>query len=106
MPLDRAAAWPENFMHRTVQEFLEYILKLLIDFPDELILTHRQTPKKITFFVQVRQSDVGKIIGKNGQTIEAIRALLNAAASRHNQRATLEILEEKPQSAQQQPAAA
>ena len=85
-----------------MQEFLEYVLKLLIDFPDEMILTHQETPRKITFFVQVRQSDVGKIIGKHGQTIAAIRALLNAAASRHNQRATLEILEEKPKSAPQQ----
>jgi uncharacterized protein len=79
----------------TVEEFLEYTLKLLIDFPDELVLTRQETPRKITFFARVRQSDVGKIIGKHGHTIDAIRALLNAAASRHNQRATLEIVEEK-----------
>jgi predicted RNA-binding protein YlqC (UPF0109 family) len=41
----------------------------------------------------MRQSDVGRIIGRNGQTIQAIRALLSSAASRHNQRATLEIIE-------------
>jgi len=78
-----------------VEEFLEYVLKKLIDYPDELILTRQETPRKITFFARVRQTDVGKIIGKHGHTIEAIRSLLNAAASRHNQRASLEILEEK-----------
>ena len=37
--------------------------------------------------------DVGRIIGRNGQTIQAIRALLSSAAARHNQRATIEIIE-------------
>jgi predicted RNA-binding protein YlqC (UPF0109 family) len=41
----------------------------------------------------MRQSDVGRIIGRNGQTIQAIRALLASAAARHDQRATLEIIE-------------
>jgi predicted RNA-binding protein YlqC (UPF0109 family) len=45
------------------------------------------------FKVQLRQSDVGRIIGRNGQTIHAIRAMLNSSASRHGQRATLEIVE-------------
>jgi predicted RNA-binding protein YlqC (UPF0109 family) len=41
----------------------------------------------------MRQSDVGRIIGRNGQTIQAIRALLASSAARHDQRATLEIIE-------------
>ena len=45
--------------------------------------------------MRLRQTDVGKVIGKHGHTIAAIRSLLNAAASRHNQRATLEIVEER-----------
>jgi predicted RNA-binding protein YlqC (UPF0109 family) len=43
--------------------------------------------------VQLRQSDVGRIIGRNGQTIQAIRALLASSAARHGQRSTLEIVE-------------
>jgi predicted RNA-binding protein YlqC (UPF0109 family) len=43
--------------------------------------------------VQLRQTDVGRIIGRNGQTIQAIRALLSSSAARHGQRATLEIVE-------------
>jgi predicted RNA-binding protein YlqC (UPF0109 family) len=45
------------------------------------------------FRLQMRQSDVGRIIGRNGQTIRSIRALLASAASRHGQKATLEIVE-------------
>ena len=78
-----------------VEEFLQYVIKHLIDFPDEMILTRHETPKKVTFLLRLRQSDVGKVIGKHGHTIIAIRGLLNAAASRHNQRAELEIIEEK-----------
>ena len=78
-----------------MEEFLEFVIKQLIDYPDEMVLTRHEAPKKITFNLRLRQSDVGKVIGKHGCTIAAIRNLLNAAASRHNQRATLEIIEER-----------
>jgi uncharacterized protein len=79
-----------------VEEFLEYVLKQLVEFPDELVITHQETPKRITFHLRLRHSDVGRVIGKHGQTIAAIRNLLNAAASRHGQRAALEIIEGIP----------
>ena len=78
-----------------VEEFLIYTLQQLIDFPDEMVLTKHEAPRKITFYLRLRQSDVGKVIGKHGHTIDAIRSLLNAAASRHDQRAALEIVEER-----------
>jgi predicted RNA-binding protein YlqC (UPF0109 family) len=46
-----------------------------------------------TFRLRLRQSDVGRVIGRNGQTIHAIRALLASSAARHGQRAMLEIVE-------------
>ncbi len=78
-----------------MEEFLEYVIKQLIEFPDEMVLTKIETPKKVIFNLRLRQSDVGKVIGKHGYNIEAIRNLLDAAASRHGQRASLQILEEK-----------
>lgn len=45
------------------------------------------------FRLQLRQTDVGRIIGRNGQTIRSIRALLSSAAARHGQKATLDIVE-------------
>lgn len=77
-----------------MEEFLEYIIKQLIEFPDEMVLTRLEAPKKVTFRLQLRQSDIGKVIGKHGHTIDAIRNLLSAAAARHGQRVTLQIVEE------------
>ena len=79
--------------HAAMQEFLEYVLRLLIDYPDELAISKSTSGKKTTFLVRLRQSDVGKVIGKHGHTIIAIRNLLSAAASRHGEHAALEIIE-------------
>ncbi|MGH8100858.1 MAG: KH domain-containing protein, partial [Chthoniobacterales bacterium] len=76
-----------------MREFLEFVIRQLIEFPDEMMLTEIPGGKTTSFKLQLRQSDVGRIIGRNGQTIQAIRALLNSSASRHGQRATLEIVE-------------
>ncbi|MGI9113879.1 MAG: KH domain-containing protein [Chthoniobacterales bacterium] len=76
-----------------MREFLEFIIRQLAEFPDEAIISEIPSGRAVTFRLQLRQSDVGRIIGRNGQTIQAIRALLSSSASRHNQRATLEIIE-------------
>ena len=74
-----------------MEEFLRYIVGHLIDNPDELILVHAETPRKVTFRLKLRQTEVGKIIGKQGRTIAAIRNLLAASAARHGQKAMLQI---------------
>ncbi len=76
-----------------MKEFLEFVIRQLAEFPDEMMLSEISNGKTTVFRLQMRQSDVGRIIGRNGQTIQAIRALLSSAASRHDQRATLEIIE-------------
>jgi predicted RNA-binding protein YlqC (UPF0109 family) len=76
-----------------MKEFLEFVIRQLIEFPDEMILTESANGRNIVFRLAMRQSDVGRVIGRNGQTIQAIRALLASSASRHDQRATLEIIE-------------
>ena len=76
-----------------MREFLEFIIRQLAEFPDEAIISEIPAGRNINVRLQLRQSDVGRIIGRNGQTIQAIRALLASSAARHNQRATLEIIE-------------
>jgi predicted RNA-binding protein YlqC (UPF0109 family) len=76
-----------------VKEFLEFVIRQLIEFPDEMILSETPSGKTTVFRVALRQTDVGRVIGRNGQTIQAIRALLASSAARHGQRATLEIIE-------------
>lgn len=77
-----------------MQEFLDFVLRQLIDYPEEMVLTRHDGNKRTTFHLRLRQSDIGKVIGKHGQTIIAIRNLLAAAAARHGERAQLEIIEE------------
>ncbi len=76
-----------------MKQFLEFIIRQLVEFPDEVMLSEIPAGKMTIFKLQMRQSDVGRIIGRNGQTIQAIRALLSSSAARHGQKATLEIVE-------------
>lgn len=76
-----------------MRQFLEFIVRQLVEFPDEIMLSEIPQGRLTIFRLQMRQSDVGRIIGRNGQTIRAIRALLSSAAARHGQKATLDIIE-------------
>jgi uncharacterized protein len=76
-----------------MREFLEFVIRQLIDFPDDMVLTEIPSGRTSIFKLQLRRSDVGRVIGRNGQTIQAIRALLASSAARHGQRAMLEIVE-------------
>jgi len=76
-----------------MREFLEFVIRQLVEFPDDMVLTEIPSGRTTIFKLQLRQSDVGRVIGRNGQTIHAIRALLASSAARHGQRAMLEIIE-------------
>lgn len=77
-----------------MQEFLDFVLRHLVDSPDDVLISHVEAPRKLIFKVQVRKSDIPKVIGKHGQTVAALRNLLNAAASRHGQKVMLDIVED------------
>jgi predicted RNA-binding protein YlqC (UPF0109 family) len=76
-----------------VEEFLEFVVKQLVDYPDEVLLTKVENHNKVIFKLRMRQSDVGKVIGKFGHTISSIRNLLSAAAEKHGMRASVQIEE-------------
>jgi predicted RNA-binding protein YlqC (UPF0109 family) len=76
-----------------MREFLEFVLRQLIEFPDDMVLTEIPNGRTVIFKLQLRRGDVGRVIGRSGQTIHAIRALLASSAARHGQRAILEIVE-------------
>jgi len=78
-----------------MQEFLQFVLSRLVEYPEDVLLTHEEQPRKIVFKLRLRQSDIGKVVGKHGQTLTAIRNLLNAAGSRHGQRVFLDIVEDE-----------
>ncbi len=82
-----------------MKEFVEYIVKNLVDNPDKVRITEICGTRSLTLELAVDKGDIGKIIGKQGKTINAIRTLLMSVASRNGIRVTLEILEEPEQPA-------
>lgn len=76
-----------------MDEFLRFVVQQLVEYPDEAILTHREESGKIIFQLYLRKSDVGRLIGKGGATINALRELLNAAAEQQGKKVVLEILD-------------
>jgi uncharacterized protein len=75
-----------------VEQYLEFVIKGLVDFPDEIVIVKHESGQRVLFNVQVNPQDVGKIIGKHGQTIEAIRAVLSAGAARQGLKAAVELI--------------
>lgn len=76
-----------------MEEFLRFALSQLVEYPEEAIIRTEESPDKIVFHLAVRKTDVPKVIGKGGHTIQALRTLLSAAAQRRGLKAVLEILE-------------
>lgn len=76
-----------------MREFVEYVVKSIVDNPDEVDVSEVQGSRTTVYELRVAQADLGKVIGKGGQTAKSIRTLLAAAAARQGKRAVLEILE-------------
>ncbi|MCB1117690.1 MAG: KH domain-containing protein [Chlamydiia bacterium] len=89
-----------------MKEFIEYIVKNLVDNPDKVQISEVGGTHTLIIELSVDKSDTGKIIGKKGKTINAIRTLLMAVASRNNMRVNLEIVEEDRQSEESEAAPA
>ena len=79
-----------------MERFLDFVLRHLIEFPDELVILKEEAPKKTVYRLQVRQTDIGKVVGKHGTTIAAIRNLIAAACAKHGTRCSVEIIEDHP----------
>ena len=76
-----------------MREFVEYVVKSIVDHPDDVEVNEVQGSRTTVYELRVAQGDLGKVIGKGGQTAKSIRTLLAAAAARQGKRAVLEILE-------------
>ncbi len=76
-----------------MKEFVETIVKALVDNPDAVQLREIQGERTTVFELRVGQGDLGKVIGKGGQTAKAIRTIMLAISAKKGKRAVLEILE-------------
>lgn len=78
-----------------MQAFLEFVVKGLVNHPDEVTVTPVEKNGLTVYELRLHQEDVGKVIGKQGMTINAIRSLLLAGSAKKGLRCTIEIVEEK-----------
>ena len=76
-----------------VKQLIEDIAKALVDIPEEVSVREVQGEQVTVLELKVAQSDLGKVIGKQGRTARSIRTILGAAGMKLNRRFTLEILE-------------
>jgi len=76
-----------------MKELIEQIAKALVDNPDQVSVNAVEGEQSTVLELKVAQSDLGKVIGKQGRTAHAIRTLLGAAGMKLKKRFTLEILE-------------
>ena len=79
-----------------MQAFLEFVVKGLVDHPDQATVTPVAKDAVTIYEVRLHPEDVGKVIGRQGITINAIRSLLLAGSARKGLRCALEIVEDKP----------
>ena len=77
-----------------MKDFVEYIVKSIVDNPDAVDVKEIEGTRTTVYELRVDQSDLGKVIGKAGNTAKSIRTLLAAGAARQGKRAVLEILED------------
>ena len=78
-----------------MQEFVEYVVKGLVQYPDAASVTPVARGGLTVYEIRLAASDVGKIIGRQGLTINAIRSLLLAGSAKKGLRCSLEIVEDK-----------
>jgi len=84
-----------------MREMVEYIVKQIVDNPEEVKVEEVKGEKVILLEVSVAKEDMGKVIGKGGRIATALRTLLGAAAAKLKKRAMLEILEERTSTMEQ-----
>jgi hypothetical protein len=76
-----------------MKDLITEIVQALVDHPEEVSVNEAEGSHTTVLEVRVAKADMGKIIGKQGRTAQAVRTILNAAAGKTQQRYILEIVE-------------
>jgi uncharacterized protein len=75
------------------QEFLEYVVKSLVDHKDDVKITRKVDEMGVLLSVKVHPDDMGQIVGKGGSTVKALRSLVKLVGAKNNARVNLKIEE-------------
>ena len=82
-----------------MKELVEVIAKSLVENPDEVVVTEKESGKALVLELKVAPSDMGKVIGKQGRIAKAIRSVVKAAASKEDKMVIVDILQQQFQTA-------
>jgi hypothetical protein len=77
-----------------MKDLVEEIVKVLVDYPDQVKVREVAGTGTVVYELRVAKSDLGKVIGKQGDNAKAIRTILGAAGMKIKKRVSLEILED------------
>ncbi len=77
-----------------LKELVEFLARNLVTKPEAVEVTEHQSDNTWVLELHVHKEDLGRVIGKQGRTAKSLRTIINAAASRANCKASLEIVEE------------
>ena len=75
-----------------MKDLVEVIAKALVDHPDEVSVSEKETGRSLTVELHVAPSDMGKVIGKQGRIAKAIRTVVKAAAMEDNKKVDVDII--------------
>ncbi len=75
-----------------MKELIEYIVKSIVNVPDQVVITEETSDETVLFKLQVADEDKGRVIGRQGRVAEAMRTLLRVKAAKLGTKARLEIL--------------
>ena len=76
-----------------MKDLIAFIAKALVDDPEEVVVTEINGTQSCVIELKVSKEDVGKIIGKQGRTVVAMRTILSAASMKLKKRCILDLLE-------------
>jgi len=76
-----------------LEDFVDYVVRALVDYPDEVSIHTEETQEGCSIQISCKKEDIGKIVGKRGKTIMAIRSLVSGAAGRQRKRVSVEVLD-------------
>ena len=76
-----------------MKDLITAIIKAIVDQPEEVSVNEIETTQSIVLEVMVAKSDMGKVIGKRGRNVQAIRIIMGAAAGKTRKRYVLELVD-------------
>lgn len=75
-----------------LKELLQYLVSGLVEQPEQVKIEHISTPKVELFYLSVSRKDLGRLLGREGRTVEALRAVLAAVAAKQGKETVIDVV--------------